>query len=129
MTYTPPLKDIRFVMNELLDLERLLEFERFSHVDTDDVAGLLAEAGRFNAEVVAPLNRIGDEQPSSLDPAGNVISPLPDSKRRTGFIGRLAGPVSNSTRTMGAVACRGWSESPIKNSRPQRIWHSRSVRC
>ena len=62
-------------MNELLDLEGLLKLEPFSHVDSDDVAGLLAEAGRFNAEVIAPLNQIGDEQPSTLDAAGNVVTP------------------------------------------------------
>ncbi len=63
-----------FVINELLDLEGLLKLEPFSHVDTDDVAGLLAEAGRFNAEVVAPLNQIGDQQPSSIDSDGNVTA-------------------------------------------------------
>ena len=63
-----------FVINELLGLEELLRFDQFSHVDTEDVAGLLAEAGRFNAEVIAPLNQVGDQQPSSLDAEGNVIA-------------------------------------------------------
>ncbi|MBK5267677.1 MAG: acyl-CoA dehydrogenase [Acidimicrobiia bacterium] len=75
MSYRPPLRDILFVMNELLGLSELLTLEPFSHVDADDVAGLLAEAGRFNAEVVAPLNQIGDQQPSALDPEGNVTTP------------------------------------------------------
>ena len=63
-----------FVINELLGLEELLTFEQFSHVDSEDVAGLLAEAGRFNAEVIAPLNQVGDQQPSSLDAEGNVTA-------------------------------------------------------
>lgn len=71
-------------MNELLGLSELLTLEPFSHVDTDDVAGLLAEAGRFNAEVVAPLNQIGDQQPSSIDSDGNVTTPpgFKDAYRR-----------------------------------------------
>lgn len=84
MSYRPPLRDILFVMNELLGLSELLTLEPFSHVDTDDVAGLLAEAGRFNAEVVAPLNQIGDQQPSSIDSDGNVTTPpgFKDAYRR-----------------------------------------------
>ncbi len=75
MTYTPPLRDMHFVLNELLDLESLLALDRFSHVDVDDVAGLLAEAGRFNAEVIAPLNRVGDEIGSRVDEDGQVTTP------------------------------------------------------
>lgn len=84
MGYQPPLRDMLFVMNELLGLDELLSLEPFSHVDVDDVAGLLAEAGRFNAEVVAPLNQIGDQQPSSIDGDGNVTTPpgFKDAYRR-----------------------------------------------
>lgn len=74
MTYRPPLADIAFVTKELLDLKSILAYPEFSHVDTDDVDGLLAEAGRFNAEVVAPLNRVGDEHPSWIDDEGAVTT-------------------------------------------------------
>ena len=60
------------MMNDLLQLSDLLELEPFSQFDKDDVAGLLAEAGRFNAEVIAPLNQIGDQQPSTIDAEGHV---------------------------------------------------------
>jgi alkylation response protein AidB-like acyl-CoA dehydrogenase len=84
MGYQPPIRDILFVMKELLGLDELLTFEPFSHVDTEDVAGLLAESGRFNAEVVAPLNQVGDQQPSSIDADGNVTTPpgFKDAYRR-----------------------------------------------
>jgi len=64
-----------FVMSELLGLDELLTIERFSHVTRADVSGLLAEAGRFNAEVIAPLNRTGDEVGSVVDAEGNVTTP------------------------------------------------------
>ncbi len=58
--YTAPLDEIRFVFAEIAPLADLTGLEAFSHVDPDVVDGLLEEAGRFAAEVVAPTNRDGD---------------------------------------------------------------------
>ena len=75
MNYVAPLEDIRFVMSNLLDLDELAAHGRFSMADTDTVMGLLAESGRFNAEVVAPTNRVGDMEGSHLQPDGSVVTP------------------------------------------------------
>ena len=50
--YRPPLEDIRFVMQHVVELDKLADF--------DAVMGLLEEAGRFIAHEIAPTNRIGD---------------------------------------------------------------------
>ena len=55
--YTPPLRDIRFVMDHVAELDSILAGERFGHVDADTVHEVLSEVGRFMAEVVAPTNR------------------------------------------------------------------------
>ena len=58
--YQPPLDDIRFVMDQVADLDTITGTELFSHVDSDTVHDVIAEVGRFMAEVVAPTNRDGD---------------------------------------------------------------------
>lgn len=72
--YTPPLQDINFALNTVASLEDVAKLKGFQHADPATVAGLLEEAGRFFSEVMAPLNKIGDEQGSTLTNAG-VVTP------------------------------------------------------
>ena len=72
--YRPPLRDIRFVLEHVAGLPELAETEDFAHADPDMVTGLLEEAGRFCAEVIAPTNRTGDLQGSMLED-GEVTTP------------------------------------------------------
>jgi alkylation response protein AidB-like acyl-CoA dehydrogenase len=64
-SYTPPLRDVRFVLSQLLELE----------VDPELVDAILEEAGRFAAQVIAPLNRSGDEAGCIRHPDGSVTTP------------------------------------------------------
>src|SRR6516162_10003824 len=73
--YVPPLRDIRFVLEQLADLDGLSKLEAYAHVDLDTVLGVIEESGRFMAEVAGPLNRIGDTAGSILDGDGNVRTP------------------------------------------------------
>ena len=58
--YVPPLRDIRFVLEQLVDLDGLSKLEAFGHADPETVFGVIEESGRFMADVVGPLNRVGD---------------------------------------------------------------------
>ena len=58
--YSPPLKDIKFVLKEIAGLGPIVETDTFSHVDVETVEMVLDEVGRFMAEVIAPTNRDGD---------------------------------------------------------------------
>jgi 3-(methylthio)propanoyl-CoA dehydrogenase len=73
--YVPPLRDIRFVLEHIVDLAGLSALEPFRQADPDVVFGVLEEGGRFMAEVLAPLNRVGDVEGSQLDQSGNVVTP------------------------------------------------------
>ncbi len=69
--YHAPLRDMRFVLFELLDSAghygRLnLEAE----VTPDLVDAILEEAGRFAGEVLSPLNAVGDEEGCHWSPQG-----------------------------------------------------------
>jgi 3-(methylthio)propanoyl-CoA dehydrogenase len=73
--YVPPLRNIRFVLERLVDLEALSKLEAYAHADPDTVLGVIEESGQFIAEVVGPLNPIGDTAGCTLDSEGNVTTP------------------------------------------------------
>ena len=65
-SYTPPLRDMRFVLNNIVDLDALSRLEGFEAVTPDLVDAILDEGGKLAAEVMAPLNQVGDRQGSRL---------------------------------------------------------------
>lgn len=73
--YTPPVDDIRYVMNEVADLGDLLATERFSHVDAETMHDVVSEVGRFMADVVAPTNVDGDRIGAQWHDDGSVTMP------------------------------------------------------
>ena len=60
--YVPPSREIGFVINELLDYSRLAGLNDFSEATTELTSAVLEEAAKFAGKVMAPLNRIGDQQ-------------------------------------------------------------------
>jgi hypothetical protein len=67
-TYTPPLRDMQFVIHELLHAtDELKACPRHAEIDADTINAVLEEGGKFAAEVTLPLNRVGDEQGCKLD--------------------------------------------------------------
>jgi 3-(methylthio)propanoyl-CoA dehydrogenase len=68
--HDPPLADIRFVLDEVVDLASLAKLERFAHAEPDLVHGVVEEAGRFVADLIAPLNTVGDRHHSRRTVAG-----------------------------------------------------------
>jgi 3-(methylthio)propanoyl-CoA dehydrogenase len=73
--YVPPLRDIRFVLDELVDLRGLSKLEAYHHADPATVFGVIEESGRFMADVVGPLNRVGDTSGCTLTGDGRVATP------------------------------------------------------
>ncbi len=74
-TYHAPLRDMRFVYHELLGLDALAELPDYAEATPDIVDAVLEEAGRFCAEVLAPLNAPGDAQGCRLEADGTVRTP------------------------------------------------------
>lgn len=65
-SYSPPIRDVRFVLDCLIG---------DAGIDRDLLEPILAEAGRFAAEVIAPLNRSGDQAGCVRHPDGSVTTP------------------------------------------------------
>ena len=73
--YTPPLRDMRFVMHELLNLgDELKALPAHAEVDAATVDAVLEEAGKFAAEVVFPLNQSGDSEGCRLDKTTHEVT-------------------------------------------------------
>jgi alkylation response protein AidB-like acyl-CoA dehydrogenase len=74
-TYTAPTRDARFLINDVLDLESYGNLPGFENATPDMVDAILTGAGRFTSEVLAPLNRIGDEEGCVRHEDGSVTTP------------------------------------------------------
>jgi alkylation response protein AidB-like acyl-CoA dehydrogenase len=64
MSYTAPLKDMLFVMNELAGLSEVNALPGCEDATPETAEAVLEENARFCSEVIAPLNVIGDREPS-----------------------------------------------------------------
>ncbi len=75
-SYKAPLADLRFVLHEVLGVDREFTALGYDEVTPDIVDAVLEEAARFTETALAPINAIGDEVGCKFDPAtGDVVAP------------------------------------------------------
>ena len=72
--YVAPLADMQFALNLNADLASIGKLPGFEDVTPEFAGELLAEAGRFMAEVLSPLNAVGDTVGARLE-NGSVVMP------------------------------------------------------
>ena len=79
-TYTPPLRDMQFVMHEVFKVtDEFKAMPQHAEVDVDTINAVIEEAGKFASEVIFPLNISGDTEGCVLDKATHEV------KTPTGF--------------------------------------------
>lgn len=78
--YSPPVKDIQFVLDEVVSIGDFVQTAPFEDVDRETIDLLISEIGRFMADVVAPTNRDGDQVGAIHREDGSVE--LPESFHR-----------------------------------------------
>ncbi len=66
MSYRAPVKDMLFVMKELAGIDAVAQLPGFEEAGYDTAAAVLEECAKLNEDVIAPLNREGDVNPSSF---------------------------------------------------------------
>ena len=67
MTYRAPINDMLLALNHGADLEAAVKAGHYGDFDADITAAVLEEAGKFASDVLAPLNRVGDEHGIKLE--------------------------------------------------------------
>jgi len=75
--YTPPLRDIKFLLEHVTPIDELAKLEAYQAIDADSVEGVIEEFGRLMADVWAPTNAVGDHEGSHVE--GDTV------KTPTGF--------------------------------------------
>ncbi|MDQ0314333.1 acyl-CoA dehydrogenase C-terminal domain-containing protein [Amorphus orientalis] len=95
-TYSAPLRDMRFVLNELHDSTDYTSLPAFEHVTSDVVDAILEEAAKFTTERLLPLNASADQEGCILE-NGVVRTPTGFKEaytafRETGFTSMAADP-------------------------------------
>ena len=60
--YRAPLDDYRFVLNELLEIDKQRDLPDYADLTPDLIEDILVNAGKFCEEVLQPINQSGDEE-------------------------------------------------------------------
>jgi alkylation response protein AidB-like acyl-CoA dehydrogenase len=66
MSYTPPLKDMRFILRHIAGMDEIAQFPAYAHATPDVVEAVLEEASKLASQVWAPTNITGDVQTSTI---------------------------------------------------------------
>jgi acyl-CoA dehydrogenase len=120
MTYRAPLADIGFALKYAAGLPAAIDEGLFGDLTLDDVDAVLAEAGRFAGEIIAPLNRGGDKFGTPFKD-GTVTTP-------PGWKEAYNGWCSGGWNGLAAPADWGGQALPqIINSACTEMWHGASM--
>jgi acyl-CoA dehydrogenase len=120
MTYRAPIKDMLLALNHGAGLQAAVKAGHFGDFDADLTAAVLEEAGKFASDVLAPLNRVGDEHGIKLRDNKVITAPgWPDAYQRWAAAGwnAVSGPEAFGGQglplAINAVCTEIWSGANI----------------
>ena len=73
--YIAPIKDMRFAMEELSELDAICDLPDFEGIDLETINAVMEEGGKFANEVLSPLNWEGDQKGTQMDENGVIQCP------------------------------------------------------
>lgn len=74
-SYKAPLREYRFLLKDVLDIERYSNLPGFADAPMDVIDQVLEEGAKFCEGVLAPLNKVGDEHGCTRHDDGSVTTP------------------------------------------------------
>ena len=92
--FVPPLKDMLFNIRHISGIDDVLKLDSYAEFDVDVIEQVVEEAGKFSAEVLAPLNVPGDQNGVRVEDRKVVVAP--------GF-----------TEAYGQFVENGWQSLPV----------------
>jgi alkylation response protein AidB-like acyl-CoA dehydrogenase len=120
MTYRAPINDMLLALNHGAGLQAAMKAGHYGDFDSDITAAVLEEAGRFASDVLAPLNRVGDENGIKLEADKVITAPgWPDAYQRWAAAGwnAVSGPEAFGGQglplAINAACTEIWSASNI----------------
>ncbi len=120
MTYQAPIKDMLLALNHGAGLKAAVEAGHYGDFDADITAAVLEEAGKFASDVLAPLNRVGDQNGIKLHEGKITTAPgWPDAYKRwtEGGWNAVSGPESFGGQglplAINAACTEIWSASNV----------------
>ncbi|MET0363350.1 MAG: acyl-CoA dehydrogenase C-terminal domain-containing protein [Sphingobium sp.] len=95
-SYTPPVEDMRFLLADVLDFDgQIATLPGWDEISADFAADILGEAGKFAADILAPLNLSGDSEGAVLKD-GVVTTPAGFAQAYRDFVAAGWGGLSGS---------------------------------
>ena len=67
MPYKAPLDEYQFLFDHIVGFSKVTQTDRFTETTPDLVSAILGEAGKLCEEVLAPVQRAGDQHPAVLE--------------------------------------------------------------
>jgi 3-(methylsulfanyl)propanoyl-CoA dehydrogenase len=118
--YRAPLRDLRFVLDELLQSQTLAQWPGFADYSGEVAEAVLGEAARFAATVLDPLNKQGDQKGARWTEDGVVSAP--------GFREAYRQFAEGGWTQLGADPEYGGQSTPqVLNTAVQEIWASANL--
>ena len=125
--YRTPLDDIRLTLDAITNISSICDLPGYEHVDPEMIDGMLDELGRFVAEVIGPVDRVGDQEGCSVED-GVVTMPEEFQSAWDQFVeagwssisqdpdyggGGFPGAIQTVMTEMIGAASRSWSMGPM----------------
>jgi alkylation response protein AidB-like acyl-CoA dehydrogenase len=127
MAYKAPVRDLMFILNEVLEIDRYANQTGFEDISSDLVGQILEEGAKFAEEVIAPINNPGDKEGCHWND-GVVTGPKGWKEAYQAMV--AAGwPALSAARPMAARACPPSSAWRSASSPPAPRPPSRCIRA